>query len=210
MTKKSKYDNSLLDFMEQTMSEEKNTSSTEYNSKYTYEVQSSSSETLKKVKQERKKTTRKAHSNELVRIGEVAEMFKLNTSVLRFWEEEFIELNPTRTKTGQRLYSASDVALIKKLKKLLHEEGLTIEGAKKSLRKSPLPKGLKKLRVSSDVPVLSLYPEGKNVQENIQTKEENISSDTSLDFSLKDKKNSQKILRQVESQLLELQELLSI
>ncbi len=94
----------------------------------------------------------------LMKIGAVAEFFKVNTSVLRFWEEEFPELRPTRTETGQRLYTPKDIALIKKIKKLLHGDGLTISGAKKILSKSPLPKGNDNSRISlGNIPVLPLH-----------------------------------------------------
>ncbi len=93
----------------------------------------------------------------LLKIGVVANMFNVNASVLRFWEDEFEELEPMRTVKGQRLYSPRDVALIKKIKKLLHGEGLTIEGAKKALTKGQLPKGRQDVRPKlGNIPTLSL------------------------------------------------------
>ncbi len=94
-------------------------------------------------KLEEKKVVRvkKQKPTTLLKIGNVAKLLDLNTSVLRFWEDEFDELSPLRTQTGQRLYSAQDIAIAKRLKKLLHENGLTLEGAKKLLKKSTLPKG---------------------------------------------------------------------
>ncbi len=95
-------------------------------------------------KPQKEKVERKARKQKpaaLLKIGNVAKLLDLNTSVLRFWEDEFEELSPIRTETGQRLYSAQDIAIAKRLKKLLHENGLTLEGAKKILKKSTLPKG---------------------------------------------------------------------
>lgn len=69
----------------------------------------------------------------LYRIGEAAKLLELETYVLRFWETEFPQLEPLRTPKGQRLYSASHVALLHEVKRLLYDEGLTIEGARKSL-----------------------------------------------------------------------------
>ena len=70
------------------------------------------------------------------RIGEVASMLELNNSALRFWETEFPSLAPLRTKKGQRLYTEDHVALLKQIKVLLYEQGLTIEGARKVLEKT--------------------------------------------------------------------------
>ncbi len=57
----------------------------------------------------------------------------LKSYVLRFWEGEFEQLKPIRTPSGQRLYSEEHIALISRIKALLHDEGLTIEGARKRL-----------------------------------------------------------------------------
>jgi len=64
------------------------------------------------------------------RIGEVAELLKINTSVLRFWETQFEQLKPQKSKTGQRLYSQRDLELAKQIQELLYREKLTIAGAK--------------------------------------------------------------------------------
>jgi len=68
-------------------------------------------------------------------VKEVAEMLGVKTSVLRFWEKEFKEIKPKRNKGGRRLYKGNDIALLKKIKKLLYEDGLTIKGAKSALKK---------------------------------------------------------------------------
>ena len=74
------------------------------------------------------------HSEEKsYRIGEVAEMLSLKTHVLRFWETEFPQLAPLRTGKGQRLYTEENVALLRRIKLLLHEQGMTIEGARRVL-----------------------------------------------------------------------------
>ena len=67
------------------------------------------------------------------RIGEAALMLNLKTYVLRFWETEFPELRPLRTEKGQRLYTEQHVELLKRIRHLLHERGMTIEGAKRRL-----------------------------------------------------------------------------
>jgi DNA-binding transcriptional MerR regulator len=67
------------------------------------------------------------------KIGEASALLNLKSYVLRFWESEFPQLNPLRTESGQRLYSAKDIALLRRICNLLHDRGLTIEGAKKVL-----------------------------------------------------------------------------
>ncbi len=67
------------------------------------------------------------------RIGEVAENLQLKSYVLRFWETEFPQLEPLRTDKGQRLYTEANVELLKRIKALLHEQGMTIEGARRIL-----------------------------------------------------------------------------
>ena len=67
------------------------------------------------------------------RIGEVAEILKLKSYVLRFWESEFPQLVPLRTEKGQRLYTAEHVALLRHIQTLLHNNGMTIEGARRIL-----------------------------------------------------------------------------
>ena len=71
--------------------------------------------------------------DKVYRIGEVAAELQLKTSVLRFWESEFPELVPKRSAKGHRSYNAQDVELLKRIKQLLHEQGMTIEGAKRVL-----------------------------------------------------------------------------
>lgn len=79
------------------------------------------------------------------KIGEVAEVLQVRTSVLRFWESEFSFLKPEKSTTGQRLYSKSEVELILQVKRLLYDEKFTIEGVKKRIS----PKG--KLVNSEDI-----------------------------------------------------------
>ena len=64
------------------------------------------------------------------RIGEVAELCGVETYVLRFWQTEFPQLAPKKSGTGQRLYRKRDVEQALRIKRLLHEEGYTIAGAR--------------------------------------------------------------------------------
>lgn len=67
------------------------------------------------------------------RIGEAARLLNLESYVLRFWETEFSQLRPARTPKGQRLYSEADMDLLRRIRFLLHEQGMTIEGARRVL-----------------------------------------------------------------------------
>jgi len=67
------------------------------------------------------------------KIGEAAALLNLKTYVLRFWETEFPEIVPLRTEKGQRLYTEGHLALLERIRYLLHERGLTIGGARRAL-----------------------------------------------------------------------------
>jgi len=67
------------------------------------------------------------------KIGQAARAVGVKTYVLRFWEGEFDELEPIRTESGQRLYTEEHLEIVREIKRLLYDEGLTIEGAKKRL-----------------------------------------------------------------------------
>jgi DNA-binding transcriptional MerR regulator len=67
------------------------------------------------------------------RIREVSKLTNTKAYVLRYWESEFPTLNPER-KSGQRLYRRKDVETVFKIKRLLYDEGFTIEGARRQLR----------------------------------------------------------------------------
>ena len=69
------------------------------------------------------------------KIGEVAEITKLEPHVLRYWESEFGLIKPDKSGTGQRVYRRKDIDTILEIKKLLYEERFSIEGAKKRLLK---------------------------------------------------------------------------
>ncbi len=66
-------------------------------------------------------------------IGEVAEMFSVNTSLVRYWEKEFDIIKPHRNKKGNRLFTPEDIANIDIIYHLVKQRGMTIAGAKKKL-----------------------------------------------------------------------------
>lgn len=68
-------------------------------------------------------------------MGEVAEMFDVNTSLIRHWESQFPILRPKRNKKGNRLFTPQDVEHLKMIYHLVKECGMTLDGARKALRK---------------------------------------------------------------------------
>ncbi len=66
-------------------------------------------------------------------IAEVAEMFQLNLSNLRFWEKEIIQLKPKRNDKGTRFYTKDDIQTIKQIKYLIEDQKLTLKGVKEKL-----------------------------------------------------------------------------
>lgn len=67
-------------------------------------------------------------------IGEVAKMFDVNTSLIRFWEKEFDIIRPKKNKKGNRFFTVQDIENIKLIYHLVKERGMTLSGAKKKLK----------------------------------------------------------------------------
>ncbi len=67
-------------------------------------------------------------------IGEVAKAFDLNTSNIRYWENEFDILKPKKNKKGNRLFTQNDIKNLKVIYHLLKERGYTLEGAKAAMQ----------------------------------------------------------------------------
>ena len=66
-------------------------------------------------------------------IGEVAKMFNVNTSLIRFWEKEFDIIQPKKNKKGNRLFTPRDVDNFHVIYHLVKERGFTLQGAKEKL-----------------------------------------------------------------------------
>ena len=71
------------------------------------------------------------------KIGEVAKAFDVNTSLIRFWENEFDIIKPKKNKKGNRLFTPEDIKNFKLIYNLVKERGFTLEGAKQKLKKNP-------------------------------------------------------------------------
>ena len=70
------------------------------------------------------------------KIGEVAEMFGVNVSLIRFWEKEFNILKPKKNKKGNRMFTKKDVDNLTIIYHLVKERGFTLEGAKMKLKEN--------------------------------------------------------------------------
>ena len=66
-------------------------------------------------------------------IGEVCEMFDLKPHVLRYWETQFDQLHPSKNRAGSRVYQDREVEVIALIRRLVHEERYTIEGARQKI-----------------------------------------------------------------------------
>jgi DNA-binding transcriptional MerR regulator len=101
----------------------------------------------------------KVAENELTKlyysIGEVAEMFGVNTSLIRFWDKEFDIITPKKNKKGNRLFTPKDIKNFNKIYDLVKNQGFTLEGARKALkRRTPAQKEIEtteETTISQDV-----------------------------------------------------------
>ena len=69
-------------------------------------------------------------------IGEVAAMFNVNKSLIRFWEKEFIIIKPKKNKKGNRYFTENDINNFKIIFHLVKERGYTLDGAKRKIREN--------------------------------------------------------------------------
>ena len=67
-------------------------------------------------------------------IGEVAEMFDVSNSLIRYWETEFTALKPQKNRKGDRRYMVKDIRVLERIYTLVKERGFTLEGAKKEMK----------------------------------------------------------------------------
>lgn len=69
-------------------------------------------------------------------MGEVSEMFDVSSSLIRYWEKQFTVIKPVRNKKGNRQFTPKDIENFKLIYHLVKERGMTLEGAKKSIKAS--------------------------------------------------------------------------
>jgi DNA-binding transcriptional MerR regulator len=75
-----------------------------------------------------------ASQKQFYKIGEVSEIAGVKPHILRYWESEFTQLNPKKTRGAHRHYSRRDLDLVMEIKRLLQDEGYTVAGAKQRIR----------------------------------------------------------------------------
>jgi DNA-binding transcriptional MerR regulator len=98
------------------------------------------------------------------KIGEVAKLAGVEPYVLRYWETEFKEISPVKSRTKQRLYRRKDIDTVISIKKLLYQEGFTIDGARKRMREMRGEKEDTKEIPANDEQLLLSFSNGKDVK----------------------------------------------
>ncbi len=99
-------------------------------------------------------------------ISEVSDLCAVKAYVLRYWEQEFPQLKPVKRRGNRRYYQHQDIILIRQIRKLLYEEGFTIEGARTQL--SNMPEAVSQ-SVKMDVVVKKVIADLESVLQNLQS-----------------------------------------
>jgi DNA-binding transcriptional MerR regulator len=86
-------------------------------------------------------------------IGEVAEIFDVNTSLIRFWEKEFSIIKPKKNKKGNRLFTPKEILKLDMIYSLVKDQGYTLEGAKLAIKSKAIPE-IKKSTVSPNQEII--------------------------------------------------------
>lgn len=86
-------------------------------------------------------------------IGEVSELCGIKPHVLRYWEQEFPQLKPTKRRGNRRYYQLDDVEMVQRIRSLLYEQGFTIGGARQRLRESRIDERAAALATAPILPV---------------------------------------------------------
>lgn len=102
-------------------------------------------------------------------IGEVAEMFYVNTSLIRFWEKEFSIIQPKKSKKGNRMFTPKDIENFNKIYNLVKTNGYTLEGAKKVLKeKEKTPNTAPNLPITDHSDIISKLEDIKSRLKNLR------------------------------------------
>ncbi|MES2217254.1 MAG: MerR family transcriptional regulator [Pseudomonadota bacterium] len=100
-------------------------------------------------------------------IGEAAQLCGVKPHVLRYWEIEFLQLKPSKRRGNRRYYQAKDVQVVRQIRKLLYEDGFTIEGARYQLGQTP-----QESSASNDVVIKKLIADLEQLLQNLKTAEQ--------------------------------------
>ena len=102
-------------------------------------------------------------------IGEVAQMCAVETHVLRYWEQEFPDISPSKRRGNRRYYKPKDVRLIRKVRQLLYDQGFTIEGARRQLSQPEEPVLPESSSVQSDTSMSTFIEELEGIVKELET-----------------------------------------
>lgn len=98
-------------------------------------------------------------------IGEVAQMFNVNVSLIRFWEKEFDIIRPHKNKKGNRMFTQEDVDNFHLIYHLVKEKGMTLKGAQQQLK-------MNKTQSEADFEIVKCL---KNIREELLAIKEGLS-----------------------------------
>jgi DNA-binding transcriptional MerR regulator len=95
-------------------------------------------------------------------IGEIADMFNVNTSLIRYWEKEFDIIKPKKNKKGNRFFTIEDIDNFYLIHELVKVRGMTLRGAKKKLRenKDGAIKNIEIVKILKDVKAMLIEIKG--------------------------------------------------
>ena len=99
-------------------------------------------------------------------ISEVSKLCAVKAYVLRYWEQEFSQLKPAKRRGNRRYYQQQDVILIRQIRKLLYDDGFTIEGARAQLSNTPEPISQS---IKKDLMIKKVIAELEGVLQNLQS-----------------------------------------
>jgi DNA-binding transcriptional MerR regulator len=108
-------------------------------------------------------------------IGEVAEKFNVNTSLIRFWETEFDTLRPKKNKKGDRQFTQKDIDCVQTIYHLVKEKGFTLQGAKDIIKASAKEQNEKAALIASLEKLKSFLTELRN---NLEVKDTSTADTT--------------------------------
>ena len=94
-------------------------------------------------------------------IGQVAKETGLPAHTIRYWEQEFKQLQPRKNRSGRRMFNDDDIAVVRTIQGLLHDKGFTIKGAKEALKSG-----------NTDTPVVSAPPPPPPPDPNVKSERE--------------------------------------
>jgi DNA-binding transcriptional MerR regulator len=95
-------------------------------------------------------------------IGEIADMFNVNTSLIRYWEKEFDIIKPKKNKKGNRFFTIEDIDNFYLIHELVKVRGMTLRGAKKKLKenKDGAIKNIEIVKILKDVKAMLIEIKG--------------------------------------------------